>query len=66
VHEAARELGYRPNAFARAVSTGRFGHGGLDPASARPLPAALLVLGLTEELHKHDMSLTISERRSRR
>jgi LacI family transcriptional regulator len=61
VHEAARELGYRPNAFARAVRMGRFGTAALiQPLHGLYLPH-WLVLGLTEELHKHDMSLTISE-----
>lgn len=61
VQEAARELGYRPNAFARAISTGRFGSAALvQPLHGIYLPH-WLVLGLTEELHKNDMSLTISE-----
>jgi LacI family transcriptional regulator len=61
VQEAARELGYRPNAFARAVGTGRFGCAALiQPRSSIYLPHWLL-LGLTEELQKHDMTLMLSE-----
>ena len=61
VQETAQELGYRPNAIARAMSTGRFGSAALiQPLHGIYLPH-WLVLGLTQELHKHDMSLTISE-----
>jgi LacI family transcriptional regulator len=61
VQEAARELGYRPNASARAVGTGRFGCAALiQPRSSIYLPHWLL-LGLTEELQEHDMTLMFSE-----
>jgi DNA-binding LacI/PurR family transcriptional regulator len=61
VHEAARELGVSAQRLRARCQHGALWHGGLDPASARPLPAALAGAGADEELHKHDMSLTISE-----
>jgi len=61
VREAARELGYRPNLSARAVRTGRFNCASLiQPLHSIYLPPGLL-LGLAQELHRHDMHLVISE-----
>jgi LacI family transcriptional regulator len=61
VQEAALEMGYRPNLSARSVRTGRFGCAALiQPLSGIYLPPSLL-LGISEELHRHDMHLVISE-----
>jgi LacI family transcriptional regulator len=64
VHEAVRELGYRPNTFARGVCSGRFGSAALiQPLEGIYLPTGLL-LGITDELQKNDMHLVVSEVRS--
>lgn len=61
VLEAAKEMGYRPNLSARAMSTGRFGSAALiQPLNGLYLPHWLL-LGLADELQKNDMSLTVSQ-----
>ncbi|MBW3622788.1 MAG: LacI family transcriptional regulator [Armatimonadetes bacterium] len=61
VLEAARELGYRPNSSARAMSTGRFGSVGLiQPSNAIHLPTGML-MGMTRELSKHNLHLSVSE-----
>jgi LacI family transcriptional regulator len=61
VHDAVRELGYRPNASARAVGSGRFGSAALiQPLEGVYLPAGLL-LGITDELQRNDMHLVVSE-----
>ncbi|MDQ3814206.1 MAG: LacI family transcriptional regulator [Armatimonadota bacterium] len=61
VRDAARELGYRPNLSARAVRTGRFNCAALiQPLHGIYLPPGLL-LGLSQELHRHDMHLVVSE-----
>jgi LacI family transcriptional regulator len=61
VQEAVRELGYRPNLSARSVRTGRFGCAALiQPLRGIYLPPGLL-LGISQELHRHDMHLAISD-----
>jgi LacI family transcriptional regulator len=61
VHEAVRELGYRPNASARAVGSGRFGSAALiQPFEGVYLPTGLL-MGITDELQRNDMHLVVSE-----
>ncbi len=61
VHEAVRELGYQPNASARAMRSGRFGCAALiQSLEGIYLPTGLL-LGITDELRDHDMHLTFSE-----
>jgi len=61
VHNAVRELGYRPNASARAVGRGRFGCAALiQPLEGIYLPTGLL-LGITDELQRNDMHLVVSE-----
>jgi DNA-binding LacI/PurR family transcriptional regulator len=61
VHEAVQELGYRPNASARAVGSGRFGSAALiQPFEGVYLPTGLL-LGITDELQRNDMHLVVSE-----
>src|SRR4028119_2280943 len=61
VQQAARELGYRPNLSARSVRTGRFGVAALiQPWRGIYLPPGLL-LGISQELHRHDMHLAISD-----
>jgi DNA-binding LacI/PurR family transcriptional regulator len=62
VQKAAAELGYRPNAAARAVGRGRFGCVtlllGSDIArSDMPVP---LLLGMQDELARHDMYLAVT------
>jgi LacI family transcriptional regulator len=60
VLDAVRELGYRPNASARAMSTGRFGSVALiQPYKAVYLPSDLL-LSLTHHLEARDMHLSIA------
>jgi LacI family transcriptional regulator len=64
VLEAAKELGYRPNASARSVRNGRFGCAALILSRSRQqtlshIPAGLLD-GLDDELARHDMHLTVS------
>jgi DNA-binding LacI/PurR family transcriptional regulator len=64
VHEAVQKLGYRPNAFARAVGSGRFNCAALiQPLQGVYLPTGLL-LGIAEELQRHDMHLMVSETHS--
>jgi LacI family transcriptional regulator len=61
VHEAVREMGYRPNLSARSVRTGRFGCAALiQPLRGIYLPPGLL-LGISQELHRHDMHLAVSD-----
>lgn len=61
VQEAVRELGYRRNLSARSVRTGRFGCAALiQPLRGIYLPPGLL-LGISQELHRHDMHLAISD-----
>ncbi len=61
VLEAARLLGYRPNASARALHTGKTGTAALiQSLSAAYLPERLL-LGLTEALSENNMYLTLAE-----
>ncbi len=62
VLRAARELGYRPNAFARSVRTGRFGNVALTMSmeatwSQTPEP---LLRGIERALAERDMLLTIA------
>lgn len=61
VLEAARELGYRPNASARSLLTGKFGNVAmLQSLRAAYLPAPLL-LGMAEALSEHNMHLSLAE-----
>ncbi len=64
VRQAARQLGYRPNAFARGVRAGRFGAAALVLSADLPgrstLPQMLLS-GLVRALERHNMHLTIAE-----
>jgi len=64
VLEAAKELGYRPNASARSVRNGRFGCAALILSRSRQqtlshIPVGLLD-GLDDELAQHNMHLTVS------
>jgi LacI family transcriptional regulator len=60
VLEAARTLGYRPNASARAMRTGRFGCAVLViPLGGEYLPITL-VRGLTGELERQGMYLSVA------
>jgi LacI family transcriptional regulator len=64
VLEAAAELGYKPNASARAIRNGRFGCAALVLSRSRQqthshIPPGLLD-GLDDELARHDMHLTVS------
>ena len=64
VYEAAREMGYRPNASARAMRQGRIGSAALILSRSKQnthshIPAGLLD-GLDDELAKHDMHLSVS------
>ena len=64
VMKAARELGYRPNASARAMRRGRIGCAALVLSRSHQqthsyIPAGLLD-GIDDELARHDMHLTIS------
>lgn len=61
VLQAARELGYRPNASARSMRAGRFGNIGLllsDAVKRSYLPHQLL-RGIQIELERHDIQLTV-------
>lgn len=61
VLDAVKELGYRPNASARAIRTGRFGSAALiQPLNNVYMPVGL-ILGLAEELEKHDMHLSVAK-----
>jgi DNA-binding LacI/PurR family transcriptional regulator len=61
VLDAARELGYRPNASARAMRTGRFGSAAvIQPLRNVYLPSHL-ILGLAEELERHGMHLSVAQ-----
>jgi DNA-binding LacI/PurR family transcriptional regulator len=60
VVDAVRELGYRPNASARTMSTGRFGSAALiQPYRSVYLPGDLL-LSLTQELEARNMHLSVA------
>jgi LacI family transcriptional regulator len=64
VMKAAQELGYRPNASARAMRRGRIGCAALVLSRSHQqthsyIPAGLLD-GIDDELTRHDMHLTIS------
>src|SRR5687768_16607026 len=64
VMQAVQELGYRPNASARAMRRGRFGCAALVLSRSHQqthshIPAGLLD-GLDDELSLHDMHLTVS------
>jgi DNA-binding LacI/PurR family transcriptional regulator len=60
VFDAVRELGYRPNASARAMSTGRSGSAALiQPYRSVYLPGDLL-LSLTQELEARNMHLSVA------
>jgi len=62
VIDAARELGYRPNAAARAVGSGRFGCIALvlGTSGAQSMVPGPLVHGLQAELAANDMYLAVS------
>jgi len=59
----ARQMGYRPNAAAKAIGTGRFGSVGLVVSAADPgrssVPGQLL-FGTSVELERHGMHLSIA------
>ena len=62
IRKLASEMGYRPNAFAQGVRSGRFGTFGLllgtDPErSALPLP---LLRGIYDGLHERGLNLTLA------
>lgn len=62
VLSAARELGYRPNAFAKAVRTGRFGCIAIllsTTPSRSTLPGSLYE-GIDDALAEHDLHLTLA------
>jgi LacI family transcriptional regulator len=64
VLEAAKELGYRPNASARSMRNGTFGCAALILSRSRQqtsshIPVGLLD-GLDDELARHNMHLTVS------
>src|SRR5262245_28817077 len=64
VMKAAAELGYKPNASARAMRQGRFGCAALVLSRSKQqthshIPSGLLD-GLDDELAQHDMHLTVS------
>ena len=64
VLEAAKDLGYRPNASARSMRNGRFGCAALILSRSRQqtlshIPVGLLD-GLDDELAQHNMHLTVS------
>jgi LacI family transcriptional regulator len=61
VFEAARELGYRPNASARAMRSGRFGSAALIQSAYRLYLPNGLLFGLTEGLSQRNMRLTVAE-----
>ncbi len=62
IQAAAAEVGYRPNAAARAMSTRRFGQVGLLLSSGlrRSIVGDDLLLGLAGELATQRLSLTVS------
>jgi DNA-binding LacI/PurR family transcriptional regulator len=61
VLDAARELGYRPNASARAMRTGRFGSAALiQPLHNVFLPADFL-LAAAGELERQQMHLSVAQ-----
>ncbi len=62
VLKAAREMGYRPSAAARAITRGRFGAVGIlaSTSPGRSVYAPFLE-GLFKASHRHDMSLLLSE-----
>ncbi len=59
----AKQMGYRPNAAAKAIGTGRFGSVGLVLSAADPgrssVPSQLL-FGTSVELEKHGMHLSVA------
>lgn len=62
VRRVAAELGYRPNAAARATANGRFGTAALV-MSINPIRSSLfegLLCGLHDELHANDMQLSVA------
>lgn len=61
VREAASELGYRPNASARAMRSGRFNSAALIQSTHRVYVPASLLLGLTQELNRRGMRLMVAE-----
>jgi LacI family transcriptional regulator len=61
VRETAEELGYRPNASARTMRSGRFGNVALMQSSNRVYLPTPLLLGLTEGLSRQDMRLIVAE-----
>lgn len=63
VLETARELGYRPNAFAKAVRTGRFGCIAVLLSSSSPHRSSLpgnLYEGIDDALTEHNLHLTLA------
>lgn len=62
VLSAARELGYRPNAFAKAVRTGRFGCIAilLSTTPNRSTLPGTLYEGIDDALAEHDLHLTLA------
>lgn len=63
VLSAARELGYRPNAYAKAVRTGRFGCIAILLSSTTPQRSTLpgvLYEGIDDALAEHDLHLTLA------
>ena len=61
VRETAKGMGYLPNVSARAMRSGRFGSAALIQSVNRVFVPASLLLGLTEELNRRQMRLTVAE-----
>jgi LacI family transcriptional regulator len=63
IHRIAAEMGYRPNAAARATSSGRFAAAGLLLSAARRVSSNLpqeLIAGLCAALEAHGMHLSLA------
>ena len=60
VKEAAKKLGYRPNAMAKAARNGCFGQIGLIFCSGEAYLPDSLMRGIQEEVAKHGLSLVVS------
>jgi LacI family transcriptional regulator len=62
VHQAAQQLGYRPNAFARSIRTGRFGQIGLVMShwAARSVLPPRLLGGVQLALAERDLNLLVT------
>ncbi len=61
VLEAARELGYRPNAAARAIRSGKFGSVALIQSQLGQYLPSELLYGLTSALVARDMLLVLTQ-----